>query len=390
MRTPPRFSLAGKVAALVALHVLVTAATAAAVAAFLPHPAWCWPPAWPPGSCSPSSRSGRPRRPCSTPWPRSSTACEASATPTSACAWRRPAGTRSATSWASTTRWGTRCGPSGTTSTSGSCCWTPSCRGRPSASSWRTATGRILFANRTARDLLGRARPAGGPVPLRAGRALQPRAAGGPGRPGGHAVHHGRARARRRRTAPCGGRSSSTCSPHTLHIIERLTPELRRREVEVWKQAIRVMNHELNNSLAPIRSLAHSARQAAARPEHAGMLEGILATIEERATHLAGVPGGLRTLRPPAPAAAAGRWPGTSSWKGCRRSCSFRLEGSAARGAGLVRPRADAAGPDQPPEERPRVGQRSGGGHGVGPPDRRTGRPRCAWWTADTAWRPRR
>ena len=70
--------------------------------------------------------------------------------------------------------------------------------------------------------------------------------------------------------------------PNVLHLVERLTPELRRKEVEVWKRAIRVMSHELNNSLAPIRSLSHSARQAAGRPEHTALLEGILATIEER------------------------------------------------------------------------------------------------------------
>jgi nitrogen fixation/metabolism regulation signal transduction histidine kinase len=73
---------------------------------------------------------------------------------------------------------------------------------------------------------------------------------------------------------------------HTLYVIERLTPELRRREVEVWKKAIRVMNHEMNNSLAPIRSLVRSARMATARPEHAHHLEGIFDTIEERATYL--------------------------------------------------------------------------------------------------------
>ena len=38
------------------------------------------------------------------------------------------------------------------------------------------------------------------------------------------------------------------------------------------------MNHELNNSLAPIRSLVHSARQVVARPEHAHRLEGIFDT----------------------------------------------------------------------------------------------------------------
>jgi len=115
--------------------------------------------------------------------------------------------------------------------------------------------------------------------------------------------------------------------PHVLHIIERLTPELRRREVEVWKQAIRVMNHELNNSLAPIRSLAHSARQAAARPDHAAMLEPILATIEERATHLAGfLEGYARFARLPRPRPEAVSW--SEFLDGVHALVAFRMEGA--------------------------------------------------------------
>jgi nitrogen fixation/metabolism regulation signal transduction histidine kinase len=114
--------------------------------------------------------------------------------------------------------------------------------------------------------------------------------------------------------------------PHVLHIVERLTPELRRREVEVWKQAIRVMSHELNNSLAPIRSLAHSARQAAGRPEHAAMLDGVLATIEERATHLASfLEGYARFARLPRPRPEAVGW--DEFLGGVQALASFRLEG---------------------------------------------------------------
>jgi len=86
------------------------------------------------------------------------------------------------------------------------------------------------------------------------------------------------------------------------------------------------MNHELNNSLAPIRSLAHSARQAAARPEHSAMLEPILATIEERATHLAGfLEGYARFARLPRPRPEAVSW--SEFLDGVHALVPFRLEG---------------------------------------------------------------
>lgn len=71
-----------------------------------------------------------------------------------------------------------------------------------------------------------------------------------------------------------------------LVVIERITPELRRQEVEVWKKAIRVLSHELNNSLAPVSSLLHSARHVAGRPSESERLDGIFDAIEERVRHL--------------------------------------------------------------------------------------------------------
>jgi signal transduction histidine kinase len=71
-----------------------------------------------------------------------------------------------------------------------------------------------------------------------------------------------------------------------LCIANRLTPELRRQEVEVWKRAIRVLNHELNNSFAPIRSLFHSARALRDRPEQLHRLDEINAAVEERLDYL--------------------------------------------------------------------------------------------------------
>ncbi|MBB6096029.1 nitrogen fixation/metabolism regulation signal transduction histidine kinase [Povalibacter uvarum] len=72
---------------------------------------------------------------------------------------------------------------------------------------------------------------------------------------------------------------------HRLFLLKQLTRELSRQEVETWKKVIRVIAHELNNSLAPISSLAHSGRQLAVRPEPA-QLERVFRTIEERAKHL--------------------------------------------------------------------------------------------------------
>jgi two-component system nitrogen regulation sensor histidine kinase NtrY len=69
---------------------------------------------------------------------------------------------------------------------------------------------------------------------------------------------------------------------HRLILLERLTPELRRQEVTVWKKAIRIINHEINNTVAPISSLFHSARRAQEMPEHRHRLGEIYELIEER------------------------------------------------------------------------------------------------------------
>jgi len=74
---------------------------------------------------------------------------------------------------------------------------------------------------------------------------------------------------------------------HRLLLIKRLTRELSRQEVQTWKKVIRVISHELNNSLAPISSLAHSGRELAALRDPA-RLTPVFDTIEERARHLHG------------------------------------------------------------------------------------------------------
>ncbi len=72
---------------------------------------------------------------------------------------------------------------------------------------------------------------------------------------------------------------------HELFILRQLTVELHRQEVRTWKKVIRVISHELNNSLAPIASLAHSGNELL-KLEKYTQLEKVFATIAERAKHL--------------------------------------------------------------------------------------------------------
>jgi nitrogen fixation/metabolism regulation signal transduction histidine kinase len=97
---------------------------------------------------------------------------------------------------------------------------------------------------------------------------------------------------------------------HTLLVVRYMTREIGRHEVEVLKRVVRVISHEVNNSLAPIASLVHSARLIAKNPEHTGKLERVFDTIEERARHLKGFLEGYATLaRLPKPKPATVAWP---------------------------------------------------------------------------------
>jgi nitrogen fixation/metabolism regulation signal transduction histidine kinase len=100
-------------------------------------------------------------------------------------------------------------------------------------------------------------------------------------------------------------------SVHTLLAVKYLTREIARREVEVLKRVVRVISHEVNNSLAPVSSLVHSARKIAKLPEHAAKLDRAFDTIEERATHLKSFLEGYAALaRLPAPRPRRVEWHG--------------------------------------------------------------------------------
>jgi len=96
--------------------------------------------------------------------------------------------------------------------------------------------------------------------------------------------------------------------PHDLLLVRQLTAELRRQEVQTWKKVIRVISHELNNSLAPIASLAHSGGELVKR-ERFDRLPEIFSTIEDRARHLEGfIRGYARFAKLPQPQLQTVHW----------------------------------------------------------------------------------
>ena len=96
---------------------------------------------------------------------------------------------------------------------------------------------------------------------------------------------------------------------HELLLLRHLTAELRRQEVQTWKKVIRVISHELNNSLAPVASLANSAAQLVQRGQTERLPE-ILKTIEERTRHLEGfIEGYARFAKLPTPRIESVDWP---------------------------------------------------------------------------------
>ena len=97
--------------------------------------------------------------------------------------------------------------------------------------------------------------------------------------------------------------------PHRLLLLKQLTREINSQEVATWKKVIRVIAHELNNSLAPISSLAHSGQILARAPPDPEQLMRVFSTIEDRARHLAGfIEGYAQFAKLPHPRLAPVNW----------------------------------------------------------------------------------
>jgi two-component system nitrogen regulation sensor histidine kinase NtrY len=115
----------------------------------------------------------------------------------------------------------------------------------------------------------------------------------------------------RRTTFREGGRT------HALLVIADLSQALREEELKAWQRLVRVLGHELNNSLAPIKSIAGSLGDLLRREQRAAdwetdMLSGLeiiaaradgLARFMQAYARLARLPAPARTPSPLAPLA---------------------------------------------------------------------------------------
>ena len=90
------------------------------------------------------------------------------------------------------------------------------------------------------------------------------------------------------------GKSSKDELGELIDVFNRMSGDLleerRRREVESWKQLVRVLGHEINNTLGPIASLADTMRKGVApRVGDAEAREDLVESaqvIADRSTHL--------------------------------------------------------------------------------------------------------
>ncbi|MEW5681604.1 MAG: ATP-binding protein [Pseudomonadota bacterium] len=96
---------------------------------------------------------------------------------------------------------------------------------------------------------------------------------------------------------------------HQLILLKPMTREIQREELNAWKKLLRVIGHELNNTLAPLSSLAFSGEQRA-RALQQNELAGLFSTLSERSQALNQfVQGYIQFAKLPRPSLSPVNWP---------------------------------------------------------------------------------
>ena len=130
--------------------------------------------------------------------------------------------------------------------------------------------GRLRLVNRAgeklldqpAERLLGRTAPQAGLSPYMEGESPRTMDATFPGGSGRWEVRRGTFR--------------QDGLPHVLLVIADVSKTLREQELVAWQRIVRVLSHEINNSLAPIKSLSGSMRTLLERSPRPADLDGDL------------------------------------------------------------------------------------------------------------------
>lgn len=72
---------------------------------------------------------------------------------------------------------------------------------------------------------------------------------------------------------------------HHLYLLKPMTREIQREELSAWKKLLRVIGHELNNTLAPLSSVAYSGEQRALQLQQTELAQ-LFSSVSERSMAL--------------------------------------------------------------------------------------------------------
>ena len=98
---------------------------------------------------------------------------------------------------------------------------------------------------------------------------------------------------------------------HQLVVLADLSQALREQEQAAWQRIVRVLGHEINNSLTPIKSIAHSLRRIvdrARRVQRTAEVQQGLSLIERTRRARSADSCGVRATGAAATADSRGRW----------------------------------------------------------------------------------